>query len=379
VRVPLIYKNKPTLGMDIGSRSAKLVQLDPGGKNNRVLGYGYANFAADAIIEGIISDPEAIAASIKELLKNPIAGTLSARRVALSVPISKVFTRVIQLPPMSAADLEQAVHFEAEQYVPVPLNDLYIDYEVVAEDAPLVPLAPDPAAKAPTADTKVAPKAAKPTEEHHQDVLMVAAPRAIVDSYMKLFDFLDMELAAIETSQAAITRAMTHASKAKQTALIVDFGSRSTDLSVFDQVTRLAGTFGLGGDDLTQTLVKSLGITADQANEIKYKFGLGSSGLQSKILQALDPQLKKMVGELKKAIKFYQDRTEAKQTIEQMFLTGGSSRMPGLVDYLYKELGVPIILGDPWQGLHVKPLAEVSKLDGPMYTTAIGLALRGNK
>jgi Tfp pilus assembly PilM family ATPase len=60
-------------------------------------------------------------------------------------------------------------------------------------------------------------------------------------------------------------------------------------------------------------------------------------------------------------------------------LTGGSSRMPGLVDYLYKELGVPIILGDPWQGLHVKPLAEVSKLDGPMYTTAIGLALRGNK
>lgn len=376
MRVPLIYKDKPILGLDIGSRAAKIVQLQRSGNKTQVLGYGYAPFAADAIIEGIVSDPQAIADSIKQLLTQPTAGTLHARRVALSIPISKVFTRIIQLPPMKPGDLEQAVRFEAEQYVPVPINDLYLDYEVIDADVPTV--APVPAAK--PADDKKAAEPAKPAEkvaEKHQDILMVAAPRAIVDSYMKLFQYLDMEVDSIETSQAAITRAMVIANRPDQASLVVDFGSTSTDLSVYDGVTRLAGTFSVGGDDLTQTLVKTLGITLDQANEIKYKFGLGSSGLQSKIMQALDPQLKTMVAELKKAIKFYQDRGEGKRSVDTLFLTGGSSRMPGLVDYLYKELGVPIILGDPWQGIKTKPLPDISKKEGPMYTTAIGLALRG--
>jgi type IV pilus assembly protein PilM len=378
VRTPLIYKDQPILGLDIGSRTAKLVQLEKAGKKTKVVGYGFAAFPADAIIEGILSDPQEIAESIKTLLAKPLAGKLTARRVAISIPNSKVFTRILQLPPMDDGDLEQAVRFEAEQYVPVPLNDLYIDYEVIAKNSH-TPIAPVPATPTPADGAAAKPAAPTPKEatEQHQDVLMVAAPRAIIDSYMKLFDFIDLEVDSVETSLAAITRAMITANRPEQATLVVDFGSHSTDFTVYEGTSRLTGTFSLGGDDLTQILVKNLGITADQANEIKYKFGLGTSGLQSKIMNALTPELKTMVAELKKAIKFYQDRSEGKKTIDTMFLTGGSSRMPGLVDYLYKELAIPIIIGDPWQGLVIKPLGEVSKLEGPMYTTAIGLAQRG--
>jgi type IV pilus assembly protein PilM len=98
-------------------------------------------------------------------------GKVSATRVAVSLPVAKVFTRVLELPSMKPEDLGQAVRLEAEQYIPVPLPDLYIDYEVIE-------MGPD-----------------------HNEVLMVAAPRAIVDSYIKLFDFMNLEVAVIESGQ----------------------------------------------------------------------------------------------------------------------------------------------------------------------------------
>ncbi len=346
MRVPLIYKPKPVFGLDIGSRTVKLVQM---GSGNHVLGFGYAGFPSDSITEGIISDPEPIAEAIKAVIKAPKGGKITARRVNLSVPVSKVFTRTIQLPgQLSADELEQAVRLEAEQYVPVPLPDLYIDFEII-----------------PNTDGKT----------EFMEVLMVAAPRAIVDSYLKLFDFVDFELEAVETGLTSITRALIAANQPKGRVLVVDFGTRSVDLAIYDQAVRLTGTFAVGGEALTQTLVKRLGVSVEQANEIKYRFGIRQSGLQTKIMEAISPQLETLTAEFKKILKYYQDRSQDNRKIETMIMTGGSASMPGLVDYLYHAIGVPIIVGDPWMQLksHLAP----DKLEAAMYTTAIGLAQRG--
>ncbi|HSH31242.1 MAG TPA: type IV pilus assembly protein PilM [Candidatus Saccharimonadales bacterium] len=349
MRVPLIYKHQPLLGLDIGSRTVKFVQLGSGG--TKVLGYGYANLSADALTEGIIVDPKTIAQALKPALLHPFAGRINAKRVVLSLPVAKVFTRILQLPPMSAADLEQAVKFETEQYVPVPMNDLYIDYETV--------------------------KASAEAAKQHTNVLMVAAPRAIVDSYVKLFDVLGLEVEALETSLAAITRAMISATRSQRTTLVVDFGSKSADLAIYDQVIRLTGTIPIGGDSLTEAMVKGLAINVDQAQAIKIKFGIGDSDMRPKVLGAIEAQLATVVAEIKKVVKYYQDRSEAKSPVETMILTGGSASMPGLVDYLYKALDIPIIVGNPWLNLATGQLPKLDKLEAPMYTTAIGLALRG--
>ncbi len=347
MRVPLIYKSQPVFGLDMGSRTVKLVQMGAKGGSTEVLGFGYAAFPPDSITEGIISDPEPIAAAIKSVMKTPKGGRISARKVNLSVPVSKVFTRTIQLPiEMSAAELDQAVRLEAEQYVPVPLPDLCIDYEVIPTNG----------------------------QKDYMEVLMVAAPRAIIDSYIKLFDYLDLELEAIETGLTSITRALIAANQPKGKALIVDFGTTSTDLAIYDQAVRLTGTFAVGGEVLTQTLVKQLNITAKQANEIKYRFGIKQSGLQAKILEALKPQLETLSDEFKKILKYYQDRSQDNSKIDTMIMTGGSASMPGLVDYLYHTLGLPIIIGDPWLRLKAHPAPD--KLETAMYTTAIGLAQR---
>jgi type IV pilus assembly protein PilM len=345
MRVPLVYQEKPLFGFDLGTRTAKMIQLKPHGDKMEVLGYGYANFPEEAIVEGIIVDPQEIADAMKPLLHNMSFGRITATRVATGLPVSKVFTRVLDLPPMDQADLDQAVHLEAEQYIPVPLPDLYIDYETIE------------------------------TGTDRNEVLMVAAPRAIVDSYIKLFDLMNFEVSMIDSSLSAATRAIVASTQLGRPTLVADIGSTSIDLTVHDKVIRLTNTIPMGGDTLTQQLVKDLGIKPEQANEIKYKFGVGPSGLQPKVMASLGAPLKKMCDEMRKVIKFYENRSASKRKIETIIVGGGSASMPGFLEYMAAEISIPVIVADPWANLDTpKNVHKVSKYDAPMYTTAIGLA-----
>ncbi len=343
-RPSLVYHDQPLFGFDIGTRTAKVVQLGEHGKKKPLLGYGSANFPEEAIVEGIIVDPQEIATALQPMLAKIPFGNISAKRVAVSLPVAKVFTRVLDLPPMNPADLGAAVKLEAEQYIPVPLPDLYIDYEIIQQQA------------------------------EHIEVLMVAAPRAIVDSYMKLFDALGLDIAFIESSISAVTRAVLAASPLNQTTLVADFGSQSIDITVYDRVIRLTDTIALGGDDLTTQLAASLQITHDQAHDIKVKFGLNKSGLQSKVQSSLAAQLTTITDEMRRVMKYYQDRGHDRRPIQIVMLAGGSASMPGLVEYLSAKLGIPVVIADPWAGLEFRNIEHVSKHEAPMYATAIGLA-----
>lgn len=344
MKIPLIYKERPLFGFDLGSRTAKMMQIKAGGKKPQVLGYGYANFPPEAIVEGIIVDPQEIAKALAPLLKQMSFGHINATRIAASLPVAKVFTRILELPPMSSGDLDAAVRLEAEQYVPVPLPDLYIDYEIVEQTADQI------------------------------EVLMVAAPRAVVDSYIKLFELMNLEVAFLETSLSSVVRAIVTSTKLDKPTVVADFGSASIDLAVHDKVIRLTNSIAIGGDQLTEQLVHDLGLPHDRANEIKFKFGLGKSGIQDKIVTSLSHQLGQITTEIKRVMKFYQDRSKDKSAIAQVVVSGGSAAMPGLLEYLEKELGVPVVMADPWAGLQTKHIPGVSKYDGPLYAAVIGLA-----
>lgn len=340
----LIYRKEPLFGFDIGTRTAKFMQLGTHGKKTPVLAYGSAEFPEDAIVEGIIVDPQEIADALIPLLNKSTFGRITAHRIAASIPVARVFTRVLNLPPMNPTDLGAAVKLEAEQYIPVPLPDLYIDYEII-EQLP-----------------------------EHIEVLMVAAPRAIIDSYLKLFEILKLDVALLESSLSAVTRAILAVSSLDQTTLVADFGSASIDLTVHDRVIRLTDTISMGGDDLTRQLATTLEITHDQAHDIKVKFGLSKSGLQPKVKAALTAQLDTISAEMRRVMKFYQDRGHDQRPVKTVMLAGGSAGMPGLVEYLTAQLGIPVTIADPWAGLEFKTVPHVSKHEAPMFTTAIGLA-----
>ena len=344
MRVPLIYRDRPLFGFDLGSRTAKMIQLKPHGKSMQVLGYGYADFPADALVEGIVVDPQEIAKALRPLLKQMSYGHINATRAAVSLPTAKVFTRMLELPPMGASDLAQAIKFEAEQYIPVPLADLYIDYETITASS------------------------------ERNDVLMVAAPRSIVDSYIKLFDILGLEVAFIESSMASVTRAIIAAQPTTQTTLIADFGSTSIDLTIHDDTIRLTDTIKVGGDDLTSSLMAKLEIERDSAVDIKYKFGIAKSDLQPRIKEAMEPHLAVIATEIKRVCKYYEERSVDKHKVETIVISGGSASMPGLGEDLSERLQVKVQIANPWTNLEVKGIQSVSKHDAPMYATAIGLA-----
>ena len=344
-RIPLTYKDQPILGLDIGTKTVKLVQLKMARGGAKVLAYGVADYPVDAIVEGIIVDPQLIADALKPVLNKPQYGRFSARRVVASLPADKTFLRVINLPPMDGDDLESAVMLEAEQSIPVPIAHLYVDYEIID------------------------------TTPEGQVLLMAAAPSAIVDSYVQLFDLLELEPALIKPDILAVARALAPNIAPGQTVLIADIKSESTSIAIFYKDVRVTNTISLGGDNVTTQMVKKLGVTKEQAERIKVKFGVEKSGIQDKIEAAIKPTLDAIAQELNRMVHYYADHGGQDHPVTSVLLTGGTSQLPGLAEKISEVIKLPVVTPDPWLGLKLTrgiKLPEAKDLGA--YTTAIGLA-----
>jgi type IV pilus assembly protein PilM len=346
MKTSIFYRDKPIFGIDIGYNSVKVMQIDTSSKVHKVMGYGYASFDEKAIKDGVIVDIEAIAKEIYPLFTRHMVGTINSNRVVAALPIAKTFNRVLTLPRMATADLEETIKIEAEQYIPLPVDQLYVDYEVTED--------------------KGGPEI---------EVLIVAAPRNIVDSYLALFDVLGLEVAQLETSISAATRLVMHAEQTSLPTLIIDFGSVSTDLSIFDTTLRVTGTVLEGGDTITKAIADKLKVTTKQAQIIKTKHGLGPGKRQAQIHKALTPPLDRMVLEIKKMVRFYQDRSGIDRKLEQVIILGGGANMPGLADYLTDKIRIPTRTCNPWLNLEFGELQPPHQLEKTIYATSAGLGL----
>ena len=128
--LPLFHRNKPIFGIDIGFSSIKVMQIDTNSKKSQIKGYGFCTFDSSSMKNGVIVEPEAIAKSIYDLFSNNLVGTIDTKKVISSVPVGRSFNRILTLPALNKSDLDEAVKLEAEQYIPVSIDDLYIDYIV---------------------------------------------------------------------------------------------------------------------------------------------------------------------------------------------------------------------------------------------------------
>lgn len=346
MEVPVFYRDKPLFGFDIGHDSVKVMQIADYARRDTVMGYGHANFDPKAIKNGVVVDPELIAKEAYRLISKGLIGAIDTKRIAASIPVSNTFNRILTLPQMDKNDLTQAVQLEAEQYIPMPLEQLYLDYEI-----------------------------ARRSDDGSSEVLMVAVPKSIVDSYITLFDMLGLEVALLETTISAVSRIVRHSDRTGIPTLIIDFGSVSSDLAVFDRTIRVTGTADWGGETITKDLSKDMKITDKQAYTIKTRYGLNPGKKQAEIIKALEPMLKKLMNEIKKMTRFYEERASEKSHIEQIIVLGGGANLPGLSTYLTDQLRIPTRLINPWQNLSFGNLQPPHKLETTLYTTAAGLSL----
>jgi type IV pilus assembly protein PilM len=350
-KVSNFFHDKPVFGLDIGHGSLKVMQVSSpaaqGGKNHKphLVGYGFTAFDVSAQQDGVIVQPEIIAKAAYDLFHGKLIGDITTRRAAIAIPAYRSFTRSLQLPKLQADEIREAVELEAEQYISLPLEDLYLDYEVVRQTAEAT------------------------------ELFLTAVPRAIVDSYLELTRLMDLETVLIEPTLSSSGRLFSLDSNSNEATILIDFGSESSDISIYDRHTLVTGTVQGGGANFTNSIKHTLGVSAEEAGVIKTRYGLGASKKQAEIKQALEPTLAQIVKEIRRMMRYYEERYGPSHPVSQVITLGGGANMPGLSEYFTDKLRLAVRHTDPWQYLNYKGLQPPSAADKPMYGTVAGLSL----
>jgi type IV pilus assembly protein PilM len=351
-KIPYFLQDKPLFGLDIGSNSLKVMQVEefqPNSKNDKrapkIIGYGFTEFDRSAQDNGVLVKPEIIAKAARNLFENHLIGEITTKRVAIAIPAYRTFTRSLKLPKLKPSQIRQAVELEAEQYIQVPLDDLYLDYEIVNQT------------------------------EDSTELFVVAVPKNIVDSYLDLAQMLGLETVLIEPTLESSARLFALDHQSDVPGFIFDFGSVSADISIYDKTILVTGTVQGGGINFTELIRDRLKVTLEEAALIKTRYGLGASKRQSEIIEALEPTLKQYVKEIHRMMRYYEERYGNKKPITQLVTLGGGANMPGLSEYMTNDMRIAVRHVDPWQYLNFKGLQPPSSADKPMYATVAGLSL----
>lgn len=336
-----------SFGLDIGANSIKVVQLKPEKGKYGLLAFGMAPLPASLQSESR-ADQQAIAEAIKKTL---LGSGITIKGAVLALPESQVFSRVIEIPPLSEAELKSAIKWEAEQYIPIPLEEANLDYQVI----------------------KMPPKEAT---EKKMEVFLVAVPKNLVGKYLKILKMVDVHPLALETELISVCRALVGKAAKDKHSLVINIGSLSSDLAITrgEQIvyTRSIPT---GGNALARAVARDLALEVSQAEEYKKSYGLDEEKLEGKVRAAIKPIFDVVVDDVKKAIIFYQEKEKVK--LENAFLSGGTAKLPGVITYLANALGLEVQIGDPFVDVicDEKQKVELGD-DAPLFTTAVGLAMK---
>lgn len=334
-------------GLDIGTHAIKAVWL---AKES----HGFflsAALAVPAPMRGMSSesplDQEEMAKAIRTLVNE---ARISTRYVNIALPENQVYTKVIETPTLSDKELASAIYWEAEQYIPVPLATITLDYKILYR---------------PT--TK--------EEGSKMQVLLVGAPTNLIEKYERVITTAGLSVNAIETELISLTRS-TIVEKNFPVTLIINIGAVSTSLAIVRSgVLVFAYSLAAGGIAISRAIAGDLGFALSQAEEYKKVYGLADSALGGKIGKVTQPILENILTEVKKAFAFYSQKYP-QDPLKQIILAGGSAKLPGLATYFTANTGVETAIANPWKLLVAEQVPRDIIENAPEYAIAVGLAMR---
>lgn len=340
-----INKGYDAFGLDIGQSSIKLVELKKRGSKIYLHSYNSVPTPPDVFLENNIKNTDALSALIREALKTAKINPVSSHFVVLGLPEFLTFTKIIKVPKMSAKELGQAVKWEANQAIPVSIEETYFDWQILTKDETATQL----------------------------DIILVAAPRVLVDSYVAAAQNVGLEPVAIEIEPLAVSRAVIRAEE-KNPQLILDMGSKTTSLTVFDKGSiQFTASALVGGKQINVALAQKFGKTPEQIEE-ELKDHNKNKDLLKAGFEILKPTLDNIITEAKRTIRFYEDASS--RTISKVLICGGEAALPGVPVYMERAIGVTVKIGNPWINLPTYPLKPIPHEELPSYTTAIGLSMQ---
>jgi type IV pilus assembly protein PilM len=345
------------LGVDIGTSGIKVVEISPEKGRLRLSRYGYSEPAGRKIMK---------------------ESSMKAGKAVASLPSSKIFHVMITLPVPKdpKEDLKPLIEAQAKKLIPLPLEEMILDSNILDKD--LLPKhEAKPAAKKKTDEPEIPVPEAMPQDKSKKyiRVLLTGAPKVLVSKYVEIFRQAKIELVSLETEIFAVIRSLV--GKDKSRIMIVDMGAERTNIAVVDKgIPYLTRGIKSGGAAVTQALAASMGVSFEEAEAMKRDLAhKQSQGLPAPLEEAIKP----IVHEIRYALQLYADQEfHDNSTVEKIIITGGSSHVPGLITYLTAALNVNVYHGDPWARVATPPEARpVLDEVGPRLAVAIGLAMRG--
>lgn len=352
-----IVPDKSFLGIDIGTTSIKIVELSAG-QDGRPQLMNYGLLETTAYLERFNT---AIQTSTLNLFDQEVVGYLNlllrrtaitTRRAIMSLPSFAVFTTLIEMPAMSEQETTKTMSLHVKQYVPMPLSSVTLDWIKVGERV--------------DADSN-----------RTQQIFLIAIPNNYIESYKRICAATGIQLLALEVEGVSLARALT--TGYKDTALVVDIGSRSTALIVAaDGVVKMIAQTDFAGATLTNSLASGLNIAPRRAEMLKRQKGISTleSGAERELSTQLLPMLDVILNEVKRVKDAYE--TTHHDTITSVILSGGGANLLGIEAYMAEQFGVPVTKADPLARVIYPETIGLIRADlGANLAVAIGLALRG--
>ncbi|PIE39417.1 MAG: pilus assembly protein PilM [Gammaproteobacteria bacterium] len=343
-------KSVPVLGLDISSTTVKLLELSQSGGRYRVESYSVSSLPQDAVIEKNINDVDGVANAIKAVV---VQSRTKLKNIAAAVAGSSVITKVIDMSDgLSEDELETQLTLEADQYIPYPLEEVAIDFEVQGRS---------------------------PDREGHVEVLLAACRRETIEARVDAIEGADMIPKIIDVEAYAMERACTLIQDQLDlgedaTVAVVDIGATMTTLSVLtDGKTVYTREQLFGGKQLTDEIVRRYGLPIDEAGLAKKQGGLPDDYEP----EVLDPFKDAVVQQVARSLQFFFSSSRYND-VDCIVLAGGVASMEGLDELVQDRLGTPTIVANPFANMGVSSRVNAVALssDAPAMMIACGLALR---
>jgi type IV pilus assembly protein PilM len=358
-----IPKKNQLVGLDIGSHSIKLVEIEDTNKGKFLRNFGMIGLPQEAIVEGAIKEMEIVSSAIKTLLKNL---KVKNKNVVTSISGYSVIVKKISIARRGDAELESSIHEEAEQYIPFDIKDVNLDYEILS-----APAGPEEKEKGDAGDK---------ADKGLMDVMLVAAKKDIVEDYVSLLQLTGLNPAILDVDAFALQNAFElSAGSVSGCYAIVNVGAEELGINAIkDGISIFTRDSAYGGYQINEAIMSKFDVPYNEAEKIK----LGGAKLEGKergMLQEIFTQVVSgWVNEIKRALDFL-STTYPDQSIEKILISGGSCRIPGFHKYLEQETDIPVEEMNPFVNLQISEKAFDPKYlsyMAPQAAVAVGLALR---
>lgn len=348
----LFGKKKRVAGLDIGSSSVKMVELDGKPNSLNLVSLGFENLPSDTIIDGQIMELNVVSDCIQNVCNNH---QIEANQVVTGVSGHSVIIKNIALPAMSSEELEESIDWHAEEHIPYDLADVSLDYQVTAESA------------------------------DSTNVLIAACKRERIDNIKQAIQLAGKQPVVIDVDTFALQNCYeaNYDPAESDVVTLLNIGASTMNVNIVKGTSSLfTRDITVGGSQFTDVLQRSLGLNFQEAEGLKRGVANAAPNVEEKSIEPLMNNVTEVVAmEIQKTFDFYRATTDDNETQVQKILTsGGGSKLAGLAQDLSHRLELPVEVLNPFRKIYI----DSNKFDPdyikeivPEMAVAVGLAMRG--